>query len=145
MEYLKTIDGTSDVTWDHKPGKEEIRIKVDHNKATMAGLSIGQVAKTVRGVFEGNIATNINPVKAEEETDVTIRFAGVKGTTSLDIFDKIYISNKFGNLIPLKKVATIEKVASTTNIHHLGGKSVVTVSCNIDTDKTTSLKIKRKQ
>ena len=143
MDYLKTIDGASDITWDHKPGKEEIRIKIDHNKATMTGLSTSRVAKTIRGVFEGNIATKIKPVKAEEETDVTIRFAGAKDATSLDIFDEIYISNTVGNLIPLKKVATIEKVPSTTNVHHLDGKRVVTVSCNIDTDKTTSLKVNR--
>ena len=28
MAHLKTIEGTYDVTWDHKPGKEEIRIDV---------------------------------------------------------------------------------------------------------------------
>ncbi|MGB3081880.1 MAG: efflux RND transporter permease subunit [Candidatus Omnitrophota bacterium] len=141
MDYLKTIDGTSDVTWDHKPGKEEIRVKVDRNKAAMAGVSIGQIAKTIRGVFQGNVATKIKPIKAEEETDVTIRFAEAKDAGSLDVFDEILIANRFGNLIPLKKVAEIEKVPGTTTIKHLEGKRVVTASCNIDTDKTTSLKI----
>ena len=140
MDYLKTIDGTSDVTWDHKPGKEEIRIKVDHTKVTMAGLSIGQIAKTVRAVFEGGIATKIKPVKAEEETDVTVRFDKSQ-ITDLSVFDDIQVRNKFGNLIPLKKVATIEKVPGTTTIHHMDGKRVVSASSNIDTDKTTSMKI----
>jgi len=141
MDYLKTIDGTSDITWDHKPGKEEIRIKVDNNKATAAGLSIGQIARSIRGVFQGNIATKIKPVKAEEETDVTVRFDEAKECCSLDIFDDVMISNKFGNLIPLKKVATIDTVPSTTTIKHLDGKRVVTASSNVDTDKTTSLKV----
>ena len=121
MDYLKTIDGTSDVTWDHKPGKEEIRVKVDNNKATMAELSIGQIAKTIRGVFQGNIATKIKPVKAEEETDVTVRYAGAKEGATLEIFDDILIANRYGNLIPLKKIATIEKVPGTTTIKHLDG------------------------
>ena len=33
MDYLATIKGTTDITWDHKPGKEEIRVKVDHNRS----------------------------------------------------------------------------------------------------------------
>jgi multidrug efflux pump subunit AcrB len=143
MDYLRTIPGTSDVTWDHKPGKEEIRVKVDNNKATMAGLSIRRIAKTIRGVFQGNIATKIKPVKAEEETDVTVRFAAGKDSSDLSVFEDVFISNIYGNLIPLNKVAAIEKVPGTTTIHHLDGKRVVTASSNVDTRKVTSLKVNR--
>lgn len=141
MNYLKGIEGTTDITWDNKPGKEEIRIKVDHDKAAKAGLSIGQIAKTIRAVFEGGIATKIKPVKAEEETDVTVKFDLNEKNNSLDVFNEILITNKHGNLIPLKKVADIEKVPGATTIYHLNGKRVVTASCNVDTNKTTSLKV----
>jgi len=142
MDYLKTIEGTQDITWDHKPGKEEIRIKVDNDRASLAGLNVAQIAKTVRAVFEGSIATKIKPVKAEEETDVTIMFPenSFRGT---DVFENILIRNKFGNLIPLKNVAKIEKIPGTTTIHHLDGKRVVTASADVDTDKITSLKVNK--
>lgn len=142
MDYLSTIEGVSDVTWNHKPGKEEIRVRVDGKKATQAGLNIRQIAKTIRAVFEGGIATRIKPVKAEEETDVTVRFSKAD-TKDISVFENILISNKFGNLIPLNKVAAIDKVPGTTTIHHLEGKRVVTVSCNIDSSKTTSMKINK--
>jgi multidrug efflux pump subunit AcrB len=141
MSYIRELPGTSDVTWDNKPGKQEVRIKVDSNKAKMAGLSVEQIARTIRGVFQGNIATKIKPVKAEKETDVTVRYASAKGTGDISVFDRVLISNTSGNLIPLKKVAAIEEVPSTTTVHHLDGKRVVTVSCNIDTKETTSLKV----
>jgi multidrug efflux pump subunit AcrB len=140
MDYLKTVEGTSDVTWDHKPGKEEIRVEVDREQATAAGLNVGQIAKTVRAVFTGGIATTIKPEKAEEETDVTIKFDRQR-TGDLSAFDAITVLNKFGNLISLNKVATIKKVPGTTTISHLDGKRVVTVSSNIDTKKITSMKI----
>jgi len=140
MDYLKTIDGTTDIAWDHKPGKEEIRIKVDNDKATLSGLNVSRIAKTVRSVFEGSIATKIKPVKAEEETDVTVMFPE-ESSGDINIFKNILIRNKFGNLIPLKNVASIEKVPGTTTIHHLDGKRVVTASANVDTDKITSLKV----
>ena len=139
MDHLKTINGIMDVTWDHKPGKEEIRIKVDNDKATLAGLTVAQIAKTVRAVFEGSIATKIKPVKAEEETDVTVMFPQ-EFSKDERVFDNILVRNKYGNLIPLKNVARVEKVPGTTTIHHLDGKRVVTASANVDTDKITSLK-----
>ena len=139
MDHLNTMEGAIDITWDHKPGKEEMRIKVDNDKATLAGLSVAQIAKTVRTVFEGNIATKIKPVKAEEETDVTIMFPE-NISKDIGVFKDILIRNAYGNLIPLKKVASIERVPGTTTIHHLDGKRVVTASANVDTDKTTSLK-----
>jgi len=142
MDYLGTIKGARDITWDHKPGKEEIRIKVDNEKTTLAGLSVAQIARTVRAVFEGSVATKIKPVKAKEETDVTIMFPE-KTSGRLTVFRDILIRNKFGNLIPLKNVAEIVKVPGTTTIHHLDGKRVVTASADVDTDKTTSLKVNK--
>jgi len=140
MDYIRSLKGTSDVTWDHKPGKQEIRVNVDREKAAMAGVTIQQVAKTVRAVFEGGIATEIKPVKAEEETDVTVRYVRERAE-KMDVFNDILVYNSYGNLIPLKKIATIEKVPGTTNISHLDGKRVVTVSANIDTDKTTAIEV----
>ena len=140
MDYLGRIEGATDITWDHKPGKEEIRVKVDNEKAALTGLTVAQIAKTVRAVFEGGIATKIKPVKAEEETDVTVMFPE-EASGDISVFDDVLVRNKYGNLIPLKKVALIEKVSGTTTIHHLDGKRVVTASCNVDTDKITSLKI----
>ncbi|MFC1590558.1 efflux RND transporter permease subunit [Candidatus Omnitrophota bacterium] len=140
MDHLSGIDGTSDITWDHKPGKEEIRVSVNREKAAMAGLTVQRIAKTIRAVFEGGIATKIKPVKAEEETDVTVRFDKVVAG-DISVFKDVLVANKFGNLIPLEKVATIEKVPGTTTIHRLDGKRVVTASCNLDTDKVTSMKV----
>ncbi|MEE8317769.1 MAG: efflux RND transporter permease subunit, partial [Candidatus Omnitrophota bacterium] len=140
MDYMKTIKGATDITWDHKPGKEEIRIKVDDEKAALAGLSVAQIAKTVRAVFEGSIATQIKPIKAEEETDVSIMFPE-KISGDISVFENILIRNRFNNLIPIKNVVEILKVPGTTTIHHLDGKRVVTASANVDADKTTSLKI----
>ncbi|MFC1807855.1 efflux RND transporter permease subunit [Candidatus Omnitrophota bacterium] len=142
MDFLKSVDGTTDVVWDHKPGKEEIRVKVDNEKAALAGLSVAQIAKTVRAVFEGGIATQIKPVKAEEETDVTVMFPE-DSRKEISVFDDILVKNRSGNLIPLKKVAAVDMVPGSTTIHHFDGKRVVTVSCNVDTEKTTSLKVNK--
>ena len=124
-----------------KSAGEEVDLSI-YEKATLAGLSVAQIARTVRAVFEGSVATKIKPVKAKEETDVTIMFPE-KTSGRLTVFKDILIRNKFGNLIALKNVAEIVKVPGTTTIHHLDGKRVVTASADVDTDKTTSLKVNR--
>ncbi len=144
MDYLNSLPGTLDVTWDNRPGKEEIRVRVNNNKAKMAGLTVGQIARTIRGVFQGNIATTIKPIRAEKATDVTVRYASGRDGNDISIFDRILVGNDRGNLIPLSNVADIEKIPSVTTIKHLDGRRVVTVSCNLDTDKTTSLEVNRK-
>ena len=143
MDYMKTLPGAYDVTWDNKPGKEEIRIDVDTEKATMAGISYQQLAKTVRAVFEGGIATTIKPVKAEEETNVTVRY-DKKYTNDMSVFDDVLVRNNFNTLVPLKKIASIKKVPGTTTVHHLDGKRVVTTSSNLDVSKMTATQITRK-
>jgi len=65
-------------------------IKVDNDKAALAGLSVAQIAKTVRAVFEGSIATKIKPVKAEEETDVTVMFPE-EASQNISIFETVGI------------------------------------------------------
>ncbi|MBU1083869.1 MAG: efflux RND transporter permease subunit, partial [Candidatus Omnitrophica bacterium] len=142
MDFLMSIDGTTDVTWDHKPGKEEILVKVDHDKASLAGITIQQVAKTVRSVFEGNVATRIKPVKAEEETDVTIMFPEDAGK-DMSVFENVLIRNKYGNLVSLETIAKVEKVPGSTTISHLDGKRVVTASCNVDVSKITPIEVNR--
>jgi multidrug efflux pump subunit AcrB len=143
MDYLNTLNGVTDITWDNKPGKEEMLVKVDNQKAKAAGLTMSQIARTVRAVFEGAIATKIKPVKAEKETDVTVMFPPY-ATKQIDVFDNILIENTYGNLIPLRAIAEIKEVPGSTTIHHLDGKRVVTVSANVDTDKITSIRINSK-
>ena len=140
MDYLKTIDGVTDITWDNKPGKEEMLVKVDNRKAKSAGLTMSQIARTVRAVFEGVIATKIKPVKAEKETDITVMFPRHTVNEAV-VFDNILVQNKYNNLIPLKAVAEIKKVPGSTTIHHLDGKRVVTASANLDTNKITSIRV----
>ncbi|MDD4201917.1 MAG: efflux RND transporter permease subunit [Candidatus Omnitrophica bacterium] len=140
MSYMRTLPGVYDISWDNKPGKEEILIDVDREKATMAGVSYRQIAKTMRAVFEGGIATTIKPFKAEEETDVTVRF-NEEHTGDVSVFDNVIIQNKFNTLVPLNKIASIKKVPGSTTIHHLDGKRVVTVTSNLDTKKTTSVAV----
>jgi len=139
VKFLENIPGTSDIISDYEVGRGEIRVIVDEEKAARAYLAVGDIASTIRNVFRGGIATSIKPVKAEEEIDVLVRFPD-QYRTKRQAFEKILIPNKFGNLIPLNKVARLQDGVSVARIQHLDGKRVISVRANVDNKNITSHK-----
>ncbi len=138
--FLKSTKGVLDITSDYEVGRSEIRVVVNQEEAARAYLSVADIASSIRNVFHGGVATSIKPVKAEEEIDVLVRFPE-EYRDKKETFDKIFISNEFGNLIPLNKVARLEDKEALTRIRHLGGKRVITIRADVDVKAITSLRV----
>ncbi|MFH1457779.1 MAG: efflux RND transporter permease subunit [Candidatus Omnitrophota bacterium] len=139
LAALNKMKGVLDATTDYEVGRGEIRVIVNEDEAKRAYLSVGNIASSIRNAFRGGVATSIKPVKAEEEIDVLVRFPEDDRKTK-EAFEKIFIPNKFGNLIPLSKVARLEERSSVSRIRHLDGKRVITVKADVDNKNITSLK-----
>lgn len=140
VKYLETIDGVSDVAMNYELGKKELRIMVDEEKAKKYNLTAEDIASTVRHAFNGGVATTVKPLKAEDEIEVIVRFPP-KDRRDLKDFEKIFVLNKLGNLVPLSSVSTIEEKDGVYAITHLDGKRVIWVTANVDGENTTSLKV----
>lgn len=139
-EQLTKVEGVSDISDNYEFGKKEVHIAIDHDMAKEAGLSASLIAASVRNAFKGGVATSIRLPKAEEEIDVLVRF-DEQQRNKIDIFDKLFIPNPSGKLIPLKKVAKVEFKKGISSIRHLDGKRAVSVTAEIDNKKTSSFKI----
>ena len=50
--YLTTIKGLKDIKDNFEEGKEEIRIHVNDRTAALAGISVYDIASTVRSCYE---------------------------------------------------------------------------------------------
>ncbi|MEA3305726.1 MAG: efflux RND transporter permease subunit, partial [Candidatus Omnitrophota bacterium] len=141
-DYLSSLRGVKDIDDDYESGKKEIMIKVDEGRAMAAGLSISAIGSSVRSAFKGTIATAIKQEKAEAEINVIVRLRG-KEKNSENVFDKIMIPNKYGNLIPLKNVASFRKTGGMYFINHIEGKKAITVYADVDDDITNSNEVNR--
>jgi multidrug efflux pump subunit AcrB len=135
---LSEMEGVFDIASDYEVGRGEIRVVIDEDQAARTFLSVSEIAQTIRSVYKGGYATAIKPTKAEEEIDVLVRFPE-EYRTMRESFDKIVIPNRFGNLIPLGKVAHLEEKVSLASIRHLDGKRVITVKADVDNKNITSL------
>lgn len=138
-DYLKTLKGIKDVSDSYDYGSEEFHVMVDNNKAASAYLTIGQIASSIRFAIEGGIATTIKPTKAEEEIEVLVRLPEPQRDT-LQVFNNLLIANKFGDLVPLRKISSLERYQGLRSITHLDGKRYVSVSAEVDNKQMTSAK-----
>ncbi len=141
-EFLDSLEGVSDLASDYEVGRGEIKVIVDEDKAAKTYLSVSEIAATIRSAFRGGVATSIKPVKAEEEIDVLVRFPE-EYRTKREAFGKILIPNKFGNLIPLDKIAKLQDEVSVARIQHLDGKRVISIRANVDNKKINSSKVNK--
>jgi multidrug efflux pump subunit AcrB len=137
VDHLKTVEGVSDVGTNYELGKQELRIIINEDKAQKYYLTIDDIASTVRYAFKGGVATSVKPLKAEDEIEVLVRFPQQFRNDETD-FEKIYIENRLGNLIPLDAVADIRSYSGVYAITHLDGKRVIWVTGDVDGEKATS-------
>ncbi len=129
--YLKTIKGLKDIQDDSEEVKAELRVIVNEKTAAMTGITVFDVASTVRSCFEGAVATKIK--KTDEEIDIRVIFPE-NLRKNLDSVKKINIANRMGNLIPLSAVARFEPNQGISVIKRKDWRRVVNVTAEIDED-----------
>ncbi len=137
--YINSLKGIQGTSTSYDLGANQIDVIIDSEKAAKAFLTNSDIAFAVRSAFAGWVATTIKRTKAEKEIDVLVRFPA-EYRNSPDVFDKIYVRNKFDNLVPLKKVVYIKKSRMLNSIRHVGGKRFIAVTADVDNRHITSLR-----
>ncbi len=137
-EKIQTIPGTKDIRNDFEKGKDELRVVVDAPRASMAKLLPADVAKTVRWAFQGEVASTIE--EGNEDIDVIVRLKE-EDRGKRKTFEKLFIQNPRGFHVPLSQVAQIKQAEGITAIKHYENVRTVTVTANIDSEKTTSVEV----
>ena len=132
-EELKTelarIPGVYDIGDDFSQGKEELRIRLDEDRARLHGLSVAQVAGFVRTAFHGAIATVYRD--GDEEVDVVVKLRNAS-EMSLEEIEAMKLATPMGTIIPLRDVARLELTRGYAIVHRFGVERAITVSAEVD-------------
>ena len=134
-EELKNIKGVSDVSTNSKIGREEYKLDIDYKMLATTGLTVKDVASTLRIAFDGVNATSI--VRKNEEINIRVRFPKKHRQNIRNVLE-LHIRNRQGRLIPLKSFARLSTVRAETAIYHRHGD--VTTTITAQTDSATSPK-----
>lgn len=133
---LDEIDGVKDIERDDTEGKEQVRIVFDYARLARLGLTVADVAQTVRIAFDGEIVTTLR----EGREDVGFRVmltSAVRSDTSF--LENLSIPNREGRLIKLREVATLESSPGPAAVRHYDGTRTTTVTAEVDQAITTPL------
>ena len=137
---LEKKTGVKDIVSSYNYGKQQLNVVIDEVAAGRYMLTTKDIAATVRAAIRGAIATKVKPNKADEETNVLVRFVE-SARNKKDVFAGIFVENTAGNLVPLSSVASIQEQKGIYQINHLDGKRVITISADVDIRKSSSQKV----
>ncbi|MCP4220709.1 MAG: efflux RND transporter permease subunit, partial [bacterium] len=140
VKVLKKIAGEVETMFTKIPGlinignplstsKTDIQININRDKASMYGISMVDIDRTVRMSIAGLNVSKYRDRDAKEY-NIIVRSAFDK-EPKLDIFDKIYLTTASGAFIPLNQVATAELKLSSSIINHFNLDRSATITADV--------------
>ena len=135
MAEIKKVPGATDVGLSTGEQRPELEIQLNRGLAGTLGLTVGQIAQSLRPAFAGIDAGDwVDPLGLTR--DVTVRLApeARENLTDLERLPLVVggAPGSPASTIPLGQVATIRRTLGPAAIEHLDRDKVVTVGANIE-------------
>ncbi len=125
--YFKTVDGVKNVDDSVEEATGEFAFEIDRAKANYYGLSVSQIASTLRNAVFGTTATKVNV--AGEDIEVIVKYDKDLFTTPESLND-ILIFNSRGESISLGDLTKINLEPSLLNIRRQDGEKIIRVTAD---------------
>jgi multidrug efflux pump subunit AcrB len=133
-EVLAGIEGVYDILDDFPEGTQEIRIKIDEERAALYGLSPREIALELHTAISGLTATTFRD--GDEDVDVVVKLRE-DANNSLESVRALRMTSLYGANVPLSDVASITVHDTMSEIKRRGLKRTIIVSADLDESKTT--------
>ena len=126
--HLSEYGGVKDIRDDSQPGKWEFQIKVKE-KAKALGVSLTQLAATVRGSYYGEEVMRLQ--RGRHEVKLMVRYPPEE-RESLARFDEIRVRTDDGGVYPLTELAEVTVKRGYSEINRINQKRSVTVTADVN-------------
>jgi multidrug efflux pump len=134
QDSIKAMTGTYDVTDDFPPGKQEIRVIVDEEKAALFGFNTQYVAMNVRYAFDGIEATEYRD--GDDEIDVIVKY-DQKNRSSVDDVLNLRLTNMTGQTVALREMVKFDIKPGPDEIKRFDQKRTIMVVGEINNAETS--------
>ena len=130
-DSVRSTPGAVDVGLSTKGQKPEIEVKVDRGLAASLGVSLSQLATSLRVAFAGvDAGTWVDPSGISRY--VHVRLAPESRQQASDLAQlPIMVAGAGGSFVPLTQIATITPSEGPAQIAHYQRKRVVTIGANV--------------
>ncbi|MFL5593065.1 MAG: efflux RND transporter permease subunit [Gemmatimonadaceae bacterium] len=140
-EQVKQVKGAVDVGLSTKGQKPELNVELNRGLAGTLGVTVGQVAQSLRPAFAGIKAGDwVDP--SDETREVNVRLAPEARQRAADLEQlPLVVTGPDGQprTLPLGQIATITQGLGPAQITHLDGDLVVTVQANTSNRSLTEV------
>ncbi|MCX7838413.1 MAG: efflux RND transporter permease subunit [Anaerolineae bacterium] len=127
IKGMAGIPGLADIDRSNEPGKPELRIVVDRNRAAMLGLNTATIGATLRGLVSGETASRYR--EAGKEADIVVRLRAQDRQRLEDIL-ALTLPAAGGQAVPLQNVASIVSTSGPSVISRLNRQTQITIGAN---------------
>ena len=135
-EKLGEINGVKDIERDDKIGKEQIKVDLDYIRLAEQDLNVADVARNIRLAYDGEIVTSVR--YGDEDVDFRV-ILEEEARGSVTVLGNLIIPNREGRFVYLKDVADFSVEPGPSNFYHYDNERTITVTADIDKEKTTPL------
>ncbi len=144
---VTATEGTRYVRNPSRDRKSDLRVRIDRDRATLAGVAVKDVDKAVRLAVGGVVAGKYRENQADEAYDVRVTLPRAERAPlpggprpGLDVLDRLYLAGGAG-AVPLGQVADLALEPSPTRINHHDKVRSTTVTAYVregyNTDRLT--------
>ena len=125
---MESIDGVSDARINRSAGRPEGQISIDRAKAASMGLSVADIATTIRTSVGGSTATFFR--EGGDEYDILVRYQKQDRLSSDDVM-AIPIQTPSGPVVPLQSLVRVDRMEGPLAIERKDQQRTITVSGNL--------------
>ena len=104
-DVLKRTPGIVDVAVKYTPGKPELKVAIDRDRAAQADLPVSQLAMTLRTAIEGEEASKLR--QGKDEIPIRVRLLRTDRATAADILKMTVWTPK--GPVALKDIASVDR------------------------------------
>ncbi|MCX7838415.1 MAG: efflux RND transporter permease subunit [Anaerolineae bacterium] len=128
MQAIADVPGLVDLDRSSQPGKPELHIVVDRQRASRMGLSTAAVGSTVRTLINGTTASRYR--EKGREADIVVRLRP-EDRSRLDDILSLSIPTATGQIVPLSNVASVTTSTGPTTIRRYNRQPQVVIGANL--------------
>ncbi|HXF05461.1 MAG TPA: efflux RND transporter permease subunit [Blastocatellia bacterium] len=136
QKFLKSLPGVVDVDSTLEVGKPELGVSIDRQRASDLGVSVDDIARTLRTVYEGDDRITQPFRDGDELYTVRLRVAP-EYRTDPAILGQLYVPSARGGNVRLDNVVKIAERVGPAQIERYNRQRQVTLLANIEAEKTS--------
>jgi HAE1 family hydrophobic/amphiphilic exporter-1 len=137
---LSVMPGVFNVEDNMPEGRRELRIGLDEHRASIHGLSFGQIGSALLAANEGMVPSTFKDPMSDEDIDIRVLPRESQRRSAADLLD-VNVRTPAGYTVKIRDVATVDLERGYQRLYHYDAQRTVVVYADVDNLQATSTSV----